>query len=303
MSLEAEPIPLLPEPEWRERQARHRERVVQWTGPHRERARRQEKHPVCDFLFTYYPYRPGQLESWHPGYGVGLEGGGEWLGEGGHPAYRPVPGGVAAALEGINPSRHAGLHWILDLLGTTAARPPAFGCFGLHEWAMVYRAPEARHSVPLRFSSAEIADIVESQVIRCTHYDAFRFFTPEARPLNRHQPDRVSAPAFEQRGCLHVNMDLYKWAFKLSPFLPSELVADCFELAWEVREIDMRASPYDLRGLGYEPIPVETAAGRLEYERHQRSFSERGVPLREAVRRAYERVCHALSGLQSVGHW
>ena len=25
-----------------------------------------------------------------------------------------------------------------------------------------------------------------------------------------------------------------------------------------VRELDMRASPYDLRELGYEPVPIET---------------------------------------------
>ena len=30
-------------------------------------------------------------------------------------------------------------------------------------------------------------------------------------------------------------MDLYKWAYKLSPLVPSELVADCFELAREIR--------------------------------------------------------------------
>ena len=35
------------------------------------------------------------------------------------------------------------------------------------------------------------------------------------------------------------------------------------------REIDMRASPYDLSGFGYNPIPVESSAGRL-YEKLQR---------------------------------
>ena len=47
-------------------------------------------------------------------------------------------------------------------------------------------------------------------------------------------------------------MDLYKWAYKLSPATPGELVADCFELAADIRELDMRASPYDLRDHGYE---------------------------------------------------
>jgi hypothetical protein len=75
-------------------------------------------------------------------------------------------------------------------------------------------------------------------------------------------------------------MDLYKWAFKLAPFTPAELMADCFGLAWEIREMDMRASPYDLRGLGFEPILIETPSGRTEYERAQRAFAARGEPLR-----------------------
>jgi len=75
-------------------------------------------------------------------------------------------------------------------------------------------------------------------------------------------------------------MDPYKWAFKLSPFSPSELVADCFELARDIREIDMRASPYDLTSLGFSAIAVETVEGRCEYEHHQRQFAARGEPLR-----------------------
>jgi hypothetical protein len=50
-------------------------------------------------------------------------------------------------------------------------------------------------------------------------------------------------------------MDVYKWAFKLSPLVPSDLVADAFDLAREIRLLDMQASPYDLRELGYEAVP------------------------------------------------
>jgi hypothetical protein len=78
-------------------------------------------------------------------------------------------------------------------------------------------------------------------------------------------------------------MDLYKWAFKLAPFTPSELMADCFELARDIREVDMRASPYDLHALGFEPITIETEAGRAEYERQQRIFARRGEPLRRRL--------------------
>jgi hypothetical protein len=75
-------------------------------------------------------------------------------------------------------------------------------------------------------------------------------------------------------------MDLYKWAFKLAPFTPAELIADCFALAREIREIDMRASPYDLEKLGFAPIRIETPEGRADYEVHQRDFAARGQPLR-----------------------
>jgi len=75
-------------------------------------------------------------------------------------------------------------------------------------------------------------------------------------------------------------MDLYKWAYKLAPATPSELVADCFELARDVRELDMRASPYDLRSLGYEPVPIETPEGKAAYAAAQRVLSQRAEPLR-----------------------
>ena len=65
-------------------------------------------------------------------------------------------------------------------------------------------------------------------------------------------------------------MDLYKHAFRLTPLVPSELVADCFELAWDIRELDMRASPYDFSDLGYEPVRIETPEGKQEYVRAQR---------------------------------
>ncbi len=78
-------------------------------------------------------------------------------------------------------------------------------------------------------------------------------------------------------------MDLYKHAFRLSPLVASELVADCFELAWDIRELDMRASPYDLADLGYEPVRIETPAGKQEYVAAQRVFAERGAPLRRRL--------------------
>jgi hypothetical protein len=148
---------------------------------------------------------------------------------------------------------------------------------------MVYRQrpDELRHrDWPLRLDPAPV---VEQQPLRCTHVDAFRFFTDAARPLNQLQLTRADQVRHEQPGCLHANMDLYKWSYKLSPLVRGELVVDCFELARDVRTLDMRASPYDLAALGLEPVPVETAAGRAEYARLQRELAERAEPLRRLL--------------------
>ena len=266
-----------------------------WTDPHLARAARGEKHPVYDFLFSYYSFRASWLRQWHPGPDTLLAGeeAREFLR---WPEYRETPDGVMIDPGALTEKRHVSIRWIRDLLAAMTSRPPAFGCFGLHEWAMVYRQTpdEIRHNAyPLRFPPDELARIVEAQPVRCTHFDAFRFFTPPARPLNKFQPERSTVAEHEQRGCLHANMDLYKWAFKLAPFTPSELIADCFALARDIREMDMRASPYDLAALGVAPITIETPEGRLEYEREQRGFAARGEPLRARLVALCERLLAA----------
>lgn len=263
----------------------HETRVRVWTDPHRARALRGEKHPVYDFLFGYYHYRPGWLRQWHPGPGFALVGAGataylRW------PEYCQTAECVALSRSKLPAHRREFVVWLREMLLAMQTRPAFYGCFGLHEWAMVYRQSPAdirHHSHPLRFPPEEIARIVEASAVCCTHFDAFRFFTSAARPLNRQQPTRDTTTSLEQRGCLHANMDLYKWAFKLAPFTPSELVADCFALARDIREVDMRASPYDLRALGFAPIAVETAEGRAEYEQRQRGFAARGEPFRSQL--------------------
>lgn len=246
-----------------------------------------------DFLFEYYSYRPGQLARWHPGFGLTLAGreAVEYLE---HKYYMQTPDGVTADIGALLPARRNFLLWLRDMLRATGERAAVFGCFGLHEWAMVYRAPEVRHEkYPLRLTSNEVAAVVDSMALRCTHYDAFRFFTAAARPLNRHQLTREGSPEFEQGGCLHANMDLYKWAYKLAPFSSSELVADAFELAREIRQLDMEASPYDLRSLGYEPVLLETPEGRAVYEERQRGFAQRAEPLRARLAELCEELLEA----------
>ena len=272
----------LPEPEWLARRAAHEARVRVWTDPHQARRSRGEKHPTEDFLWEYYSYRASWLKRWHPGPDLVLLGPAarEYLR---WPEYREVDGGVGLNAAAFDPARRDSLDWLRELLLTTAERPPFLGCHALHEWAMVYRlAPsEVRHpGLRLRLPPEEIARVLESRPICCSHHDAFRFFTPPARPLNRLQPERATIGALEQRGCLHANMDLYKWAFKLSPFTPGELLADCFAFAREIRAVDMRASPYDVSGQGLPAIRVETPEGRAEFEALQADFAARSQPLR-----------------------
>ncbi|MEV0393013.1 3-methyladenine DNA glycosylase [Polymorphospora rubra] len=283
MTVPAATVAVLPPAVWRARRAAHEERVDRWLVPHLERRRTGVKHPVEDFLFTYYSYRPAQLRRWHPGAGVTLDGAD--VAELGRD-YRAVADGVTVDTATLWQRRGESVAWIHELLTRTAARPAHLGCFGMHEWAMVYRQTqdEVRHNAwPLRLSPEQTAATVEANRIRCSHFDAYRFFTAPARPLNLLQPTRETQAANEQPGCLHANMDLYKWAYKLSPLVPAELVADCFELAREIRTLDMRASPYDLAALGCPPVRVETPEGRSEYAVLQRGFAERAALLRERL--------------------
>ena len=270
----------LSEDQWRPPEAAHHARVDALTLAHLGRRRGARPHPVEDFLFTYYMHSPAKLRRWHPGPGLLLEGASE---RAGWKLYRYADGGAQLNLPAFLAARSDTVRHIRDLLEATASRPAHLGCFGLHEWAMVYHqsAEQVRHrDWPLRLGTEGTDGVVESHPIRCSHFDAFRFFTDAARPLNALTPTRTSQKSMEQPGCLHANMDLYRAAYKLSPAISSDLTADCFDLAREVRELDMRASPYDLRPLGYEPVKIETPAGRSTYVDAQRDFSWRAQVLR-----------------------
>ncbi|RZI87481.1 MAG: 3-methyladenine DNA glycosylase [Microbacterium sp.] len=279
--------------QWRERARAHEQRVDAWTGPHLERRHQGIAHPVHDFLFTYYSQRPSAFRRWHPGYGVVLDDAPEYDGLKGYVGGTVSPDHLAAQRPVVE-AIHA-------LLSATATRPPTLGCFGLHEWAMAYRSDvpgnEIRHPWPLRLGAGGTDAVVETHRIGCSHFDAFRFFTPQARPLNVLQPGRDDRPEFEQPGCLHAGMDLYKHAFRLTPLIASELVADAFELAWDIRVLDMRAAPYDFTGVVLEPsgepwtpVAIETPEGKAEYVAAQREFSERGAPIRQRLIEECERL-------------
>ncbi|CAN0509694.1 unnamed protein product, partial [Scytosiphon promiscuus] len=72
-------------------------------------------------------------------------------GRGGH--YNPF---------GLNVNRRNTVRRVRDFLQVTSARPPVFHCYGLHEWAMLYRPAGAEgdsrrlhQTLPLRVSQDE----------------------------------------------------------------------------------------------------------------------------------------------------
>ncbi|WP_237496388.1 3-methyladenine DNA glycosylase [Modestobacter sp. L9-4] len=230
MLLTAAPTALA-EAEWTAREAAHQARMDTWVAPHQERRRTGTAHPVLDFLFTYYSETPNRLRRWHPGAGTVL------LGDAARerlawPLYAEVDGLTADgdAVRGVGLDRPAFLAkrrsaagWVEGLLSATAGRAGQFGCFGMHEWAMLYRPGdgEVRHELPLRLGQAGTDAVVESHKVQCSHIDAFRFFTRAGVPRNTLQPTRDTQQQLEQPGCLHATMDLYKWAYKLSPATPA----------------------------------------------------------------------------------
>jgi hypothetical protein len=270
---------VLPRAEWQALEAAHQAHADALTQGWRDRQLRHEKHPVDDFLFTYYPLRPGLLRRWHPGGGIALEGAAS-LERAGWKWYTSEGAHSRVDVDGFAQAKAASIRFITSLLERTAARPANFGCFGLHEWAMAYRTDEPRHDIPLRLGRPGTDEVVESNRIGCSHFDAFRFFTADAVPMNRLLPTRENQPELEQPGCLHAGMDVYKWAIKLGPLVPGDLLLDTFELSRDIRQLDMRASPYELRDWGYEPVRIETAEGKAHYVREQRVFSERSNALR-----------------------
>src|SRR6266436_2854110 len=142
---------------WQERAEKHQARVSAWVTPVLERRSRHERHPVYDFLFEYYSFRPAQLLRWSPGPGVILEGAeindgaGIWENAGGGVRLKAFPAG-----------RRPFVDWTINFLRRSGNRLPNYSCFGLHEWAMVYREPHVRHQkVPLRVSRADLDVFLE----------------------------------------------------------------------------------------------------------------------------------------------
>ncbi|TNM68298.1 3-methyladenine DNA glycosylase [Streptomyces sp. NP160] len=294
--------------DWRERAAAHGARADALTAGRRARrshgASAGSVDAVDDFLYDYYSLRPGQLRRWHPGAGAVLVDAADAPHADWRWYVRVGTGRVALDVQGFGADRGRAVATTHRLLGALRDRTPHLGCFGLHEWAMVYRSGDAvggpstggaspagrRHALPLRLGQAGTDAVVEAHPLRCSHVDAYRFFTPEAVPRNAAVLTRETQAASDQPGCVHVTMDVLRHAVALGPACPGDLLLDCFEAARSAREVDMRASPYDVSGSGLAPIRIETRDGKAAYAAAQRELAAAAAPLRERLLRVCEEV-------------
>ena len=174
---------------WQNMAADYESAVRPWFAGYRDRRSRGVKHPVHDFLFEYYQTKRQRVERWHPPVGRLLQDvepdAFSWIKL--FQSLENARGWIAPS--SVDDTIAERLRWIQSLIEAAMGRPARFQCFGLHEWAMVYRSEEIRHeSTPLRLSMDKIAEVVEARTLCCSHWDAFRFFTQLARPVNTLQP-------------------------------------------------------------------------------------------------------------------
>lgn len=214
-------------------------------------------------------------------------------------------------------SRHTfkQLHQTREILRHTCKKAPFLGCFGMHEWAMLYsgrrRNTNQSHTITeeekrqelererhqeklaLRVSQETIDRVVESSGVRCTHFDAWRFFHPDAQPLNIVNPlTRKEQANYEQPGCIHANMDLFRFAYQLYPLISSELLIEATQIALKARSIDMRGSPYDVSMYPecQDILKVETLEGKNRYVAEQEALAADALPIRQKLLDVYDKV-------------
>ena len=74
--------------------------------------------------------------------------------------------------------------------------------------------PRRHAQLPLRLGAAATDAVVESMPLRCSHFDAFRFFTTAAAQRNCFELSRQDQVAAEQPGCIHAAMDIWIGMFR-----------------------------------------------------------------------------------------
>ena len=105
-----------------------------------------KQHPIYNFIHTYYRYSTQNIKKYSPGLGIMLTDFDQenildntYLNE---KYIKTTSSGSFYELP-KNDAPDSTFGWITlsktrDILYSTATRQPFFGCFGLHEWAMLY---------------------------------------------------------------------------------------------------------------------------------------------------------------------
>ena len=179
------------------------------------------------------------------------------------------------------------------LLVATAARPAHFGCFGMHEWAMVYRVAEdePRHpAYPLRLGqdgtdgwSSRIGSPARiSTLIGSSPSPPGRRNIPAARP-RRPAGVRATGVSARRHGPLQARLPA-------RAVIPSELSRTASRSPATSASSTCGRRPMTSVDLGFEPVRVETAEGKRVYAAAQAGFAERGAPLRQRLIVACERL-------------
>ena len=235
----------LSDSEWKQRAAEHLARAERHTLAARKRRDHGESHPVEDFLFQYYPYPFALLENWHPGCGVALE----WT----------------ATVESPTPTPPFSDRWYSYSCGALVADPGLLSTKERERLRWIGELLTATRSRAPNFACHglhEWAMVYRGREVR--HEKTTRLRLPQAE---------IDA-LVESRAICCSHHDAW---------IGTELLLDCFELAMELRDLDMRASPYDLSDWGRQPVRIETAEGRRIYETEQRRLAEKAVPLRDRL--------------------
>ena len=166
------------------------------------------------------------------------------------PATAALGDGVAVTREYLR-ARVDTVAFIADLLRATAARPARLNCFGCTSgrWST---GPPTCGTARSRCGSAPRAPTRWSSRCRCAAATSTRSGSspnpPRRATPSTLTPRRPRSPPNSRAACTPTWIST-SGAYKLGPLVDSELLIDCLELAADARELDMRASPYDLTRL------------------------------------------------------
>ena len=115
ITIRAPEAQLLTTTDWQARSLAHLERAQRWTLPHKERR-------------SATKYTRSTISSSGP------------------PEYRAADGVIRRDPHALSVEGRDQLSTVVNVLSATQSRPANFGCYGVHEWAMIYRGHDIRHA-------------------------------------------------------------------------------------------------------------------------------------------------------------